>query len=370
MARQDTDNYQHVFLNDIPLLDVRAPIEFARGAFPNSQNIPLLDDQQREAVGTRYKQQGQDAAIALGLELATPEIREQRMQHWAKFIHNHPLGFLYCFRGGLRSRTTQIWLKQQGIEYPLIKGGYKDMRNFLLQQLEVSIQQIPFIILCGLTGSGKTMVLRKTRYYIDLENLAHHRGSAFGRNVMDCQPSQINWENQLSIICLKHRTHQPETSLLLEDEGRLLGRIVLPSSLYTKMEHSPRIFLERNLEDRVQIIRKDYIANNWPDYRQQYHPEAEEKFSDYVLNNLYRIKNRLGGTRYSQIKSSFELALQHLFSTGESDLFDDGIQLLLQEYYDPMYHYQLQKKAVKISFRGTESEILSWIESHSNLAPS
>ncbi len=370
MARQDTDNYQQLFLNDIPLMDVRAPIEFAKGAFPNSQNIPLLDDQQRQAVGTQYKQQGQDAAIALGLKLATPEIREQRLQQWSKFIEDYPEGYLYCFRGGLRSRTTQSWLKQQGIEYPLIKGGYKAMRSYLLQQLESSIQQIAFIILCGLTGSGKTLVLRKTQHYIDLEDLADHRGSAFGRNALDSQPTQINWENQLSIVFLKHRIHHPQTPLLIEDEGRLLGRIVLPLPLYTKMEHSPRIFLERDMEDRVIIIRKDYITDNWPRYQQQHLDQAEQKFSDYVLNNLYRIKNRLGGLRYQVLKSCFEQALQHLFATGESHLFDDGIRLLLQEYYDPMYHYQLQKKAVKISFKGSEPEIQSWLESHSSLIPS
>ena len=370
MARQDTDNYQQLFLNDIPFMDVRAPIEFAKGAFPNSHNIPLLDNQQRQAVGTQYKQQGQDAAIALGLKLATSEIREQRLLQWSNFIADYPEGYLYCFRGGLRSRTTQSWLKQQGIEYPLIKGGYKAMRCYLLQQLETSIQQIPFIILCGLTGSGKTIVLRKTQHYIDLEDLADHRGSAFGRNVLDSQPTQINWENQLSILYLKHRIHHPGTHLLLEDEGRLLGRIVLPSSLYKKMEHSPRIFLVRDLEERVKIIRKDYITDHWPLYQRQYPKQAEQNFNAYVLNNLYRIKNRLGGLRYQRLKSCFEHALQHLFATAESHLFDDGIRLLLNEYYDPMYQYQLQQKAVKISFKGSEPEILSWIESYSSLIPS
>jgi tRNA 2-selenouridine synthase SelU len=55
MIRQDTLDYQKIFLEDIPLLDVRAPVEFDRGAFPHSQNIPILDDPQREAIGTCYK---------------------------------------------------------------------------------------------------------------------------------------------------------------------------------------------------------------------------------------------------------------------------------------------------------------------------
>jgi len=362
--RKDTDNYQNLFLNDTPIMDVRAPIEFNKGAFPTSLNIPLLDDPQREAVGTRYKQKGQDAAIALGLELAVPEIREQRFKQWKQFIKAHPEGYLYCFRGGLRSRTTQAWLKEQGVDYPLIRGGYKAMRTYLLQQLDASVAQIPFIILSGYTGSGKTHVLNKARYSIDLEGLANHRGSAFGNDVNDLQPSQINWENQLSIDCLKYRHHQPNAGLLLEDEGKRIGRIIMPEGFYTKMTQSPFIFLERELEERIAIIQEDYITSNWPIYQQHYLQLANEKFSSFVLGSLERVKKRLGGVRYEKVKTSFSMALEHLFSTGKSDYFAEGIQLLLVEYYDPMYQYQLQQKKGNVLFKGTEPEILAWVEEH------
>lgn len=362
MIRQDSDDYQRIFLQDIPMMDVRAPIEFNKGAFLNSQNIPILNDQQRAAIGTCYKQQGQDAAIALGLELVNPDIREQRIEQWQQFAKAHPEGYLYCFRGGLRSRTTQSWLKEQGTDYPLIKGGYKAMRTYLLQQLEASVQQIPFVILSGLTGSGKTRVLKQTRYHIDLEGLANHRGSAFGSDVNDFQPTQINWENQLSIASLKHRHHFPESGLLLEDEGKRIGRCIMPISFNQKMTQSPYIFLERELEQRVAIIQQGYFSDSWPLYQQQYQQAASEKFSAFLLGSLERIKKRLGGTRYQKINASFTLALEHLFSTGETDLFAEGISLLLLEYYDPMYQYQLQKKQRKILFRGTEPEVLSWAD--------
>ena len=364
MIRQDTDNYQRLFLDDIPLLDVRAPIEFDKGAFPNSQNIPILDDQQREAIGTCYKHDGQDAAIALGLELVTPEIREQRMEQWMQYVEAHPEGYLYCFRGGLRSRTTQSWLAEQGLNYPLIIGGYKALRTYLMQQLEASQQQIPFVILSGLTGSGKTRVLKKTRCHVDLEGLANHRGSAFGSDVNDFQPTQINWENQLSITCLKHRHHFPKSGLLLEDEGKRIGRIFMPAGFNQKMTLSPFIFLERELEQRVAIILEDYFSNSWPLYQQQYQDAANDKFSSFLLGGLFRIKKRLGGIRYHKINASFTQALEHLFATGQSDLFAEGIQILLQEYYDPMYQYQLQKKQLEVLFRGTEPEILAWVDEH------
>lgn len=367
MIKQDSLDYQKIFLEDIPLMDVRAPVEFDRGAFPHSQNIPILDDLQREAIGTCYKNEGQDAAIALGLELVNPELREQRLGQWASFVKAHPEGYLYCFRGGLRSRTTQAWLKEQGINYPLIKGGYKAMRTYLIEQLELSAAQIPFVILSGLTGSGKTHVLKKANDYVDLEGLANHRGSAFGSDVYDAQPTQINWENALSIACLKYRHKLPNTGLLLEDESKRIGRCILPDSFHTKMKQAPYIFLERELEERVRIIREDYFASNWLLYRQEYQELAEEKFSAFLFNSLERIKKRLGGMRYQKMHALFTLASAHLFATGQSDLFDGGIRLLLEEYYDPMYQYQLKNKPSEMIFSGTESDILAWADEHTTI---
>jgi tRNA 2-selenouridine synthase len=220
------------------------------------------------------------------------------------------------------------------------------------------------VTLSGFTGSGKTQVLIKTNHPIDLEGLANHRGSAFGCDVLDAQPTQINWENQLSIAYLKHRHQFPKTRLLLEDEGPRIGRLIMPEGFNEKMTQSPSIFLERKLEQRISIILEDYISKNWPIYQQQYKEAANEKFSSFVLDNLARIEKRLGGIRYQKIKTSFTLALNHLFTTGENHLFEEGIHSLLVEYYDPMYQYQLQKKPSKILFSGTETDILAWVNEH------
>ena len=362
MTRENTDDFLNLFLNDLPLMDVRAPVEFNQGAFPLSSNIPLLDDEQRAIIGKQYKDAGQDEAIELGLRLATPEIRAHRLESWKQFVLQHPQGYLYCFRGGLRSRTTQAWLKEQGIDYPLIKGGYKAMRRYLLDQLDDSVEQIPFFILTGMTGTGKTRVLNKTRFHVDLEGLANHRGSAFGRDVLDQQPMSIEWENALSIACLKYRQQYPGTGLLLEDEGKLIGRLVIPGGFYASMLQAPRVLLERSHDDRIAITREDYIAQSWPLYQYHYPDDAENQFSAYVLDNLARIKKRLGGERYKKVENIFSEALNRLFDSGQSDGFDEGISLLLLEYYDPMYQYQLKKKAVKIIFSGSESDILQWAE--------
>jgi len=360
--REDTSDYRQLFLQDTPLLDVRAPVEFSRGAFPSAVNMPLLDDLQREQIGKRYKHAGQDEAIRLGLELATPEIREQRLRDWSRFSAAHPNGYIYCFRGGLRSRTTQQWLREQGIDMPLVRGGYKAMRRFLIDELEIAAAEVPLVCVGGLTGVGKTRALLKTRHHIDFEGLANHRGSAFGRDPLDRQPATIDWENRVSIAFLKHRDRFARRPLLIEDEGRCIGRVNLPDYLYAAMLQAPRALLEAGIEQRVEMIREDYIEHNWPEYRQLHAGDAEREFSRFVLDNLARIQKRLGGDRYARLRQVFEAALDRLFASGDARGFDPGIRTLLEEYYDPMYRYQIESKQPEIVFRGDETEFLQWAE--------
>jgi tRNA 2-selenouridine synthase len=197
--RDNTDNYRELFLNDVPMMDARAPVEFLKGAFPGVVNLPLMTDTERQRVGTCYKQQGQEAAIALGYQLVSGATKDERIAAWAAFAQAHPQGYLYCFRGGLRSQITQQWLKSEaGIEYPRVIGGYKAMRSFLLDTTEQALAECGFQVLGGMTGTGKTDVLLQLSNSLDLEGHAHHRGSSFGRHVSP-QPAQIDFENRLAI---------------------------------------------------------------------------------------------------------------------------------------------------------------------------
>ena len=364
VMREDTSNYQQIFLHDVPLMDVRAPVEFSQGAFPTATNIPLLDDQQRKQIGIRYKDAGQEEAIRLGLELATADIRVQRLKAWSGYCDNNPQGFIYCFRGGLRSRTTQQWLRKQGIEYPLVRGGYKAMRRFLIDVLEQSAQEVPLVCVSGLTGVGKTRVLRKIRHHIDFEGLANHRGSAFGRDVLDNQPSIIDWENLVSIEFVKHRQRFPGKPVFVEDEGRHIGHINMPDYLFNALLKAPRAILHVETETRIKLIREDYISRSWPAYQQAYADTAEREFSSFVLDNLARIRKRLGGERYQQVNQCFERALKALFEDGNVEEFNQGIQILLEQYYDPMYLYQIKKKKPEIIFEGPEAEFIQWAEGY------
>ena len=364
MTTENTSDYRRIFLHDMPLMDVRAPVEFNRGAFPTATNIPLLDDQQREQIGIRYKNAGQDEAVQLGLELATPEIRAQRLQAWLNYCKNNPQGFLYCFRGGLRSRTTQQWIREQGVDYPLVQGGYKAMRRFLIDELVQSAQEVPLVCVSGLTGVGKTRLLLKIRHHIDFEGLANHRGSAFGRDALDQQPAVIDWENRVSIELIKHRDSFPGIPLFVEDEGRRIGRIQMPEFLFAALLKAPRAILQIDTEARINCISEDYILQCWPDYQRAYGDTAEQEFSSFVLDNLSRIQKRLGSEQYQQVRQCFEFALKRFFRDGTVAEFHDGIKILLEQYYDPMYRYQIQNKKPEIIFEGPQTEFLEWAEDY------
>ena len=354
--RPNTDNYLALFLNDTPMMDLRAPVEFEKGAFPQALNLPLMTNEERHLVGTRYKEQGQDSAIQLGHELVSAETKKQRVQQWLAFAEENPQGYLYCFRGGLRSRTTQQWIKEAGIDYPLITGGYKAMRRFLIDQLERLSQQHDFVVLSGRTGTGKTRFLKTLNNYVDLEGLAHHRGSSFGRMLIP-QPSQIDFENSLSIALLKAE-HQKTGPIYLEDESRLIGRCALPLALKERMSNCPLVVLESTLEERVDVVLQDYVIDMTAGFIER---DGEtlglESFSQYLFASIERIERRLGSERkntlLSQMKEALNLQKQH----GSFEAHRSWITCLLSEYYDPMYDYQLSKKVERVVLRGDKNTL-------------
>jgi len=360
MQKTNQQLLYQLFTDDIPLMDVRAPVEFSEGAFPMAVNHPLLDDQQRHEIGKKYKDAGQDEAIQLGLKLISGEVKQQRLSDWTDYKKNYPQAYLYCFRGGLRSRTTQQWLKDEGIDMPLIQGGYKAMRNYLLEQLQQQADFFQLYILGGQTGTGKTEVLQQLENSIDLEGLANHRGSSFGAYV-DAQPSQINFENNLAIQLLK-KHKQGFESIVLEDEGFLVGRRLIPQFLFEKMKTMPLILLEASLQERIEVTLNDYIISNYRDYIKNYAQEGNTLFKQYLKDSLDRIKKRLGGLRHKEVSLIMDEAIQSHYQHNDLDGHRQWIKILMQDYYDPMYKYQLDKKQERILFRGNREEVISWLK--------
>ena len=354
------DDYRSLFLNDTHFLDVRAPIEFNQGAFPFTENFPLMNDQERTDIGIRYKKSGQDEAIKLGQELIQGEIKSERVENWAQYIKQYPEGVLYCFRGGMRSKISQQWIYEKtGIVYPRIKGGYKAMRRFLIDELEVSSQRIEPIILSGRTGIGKTLFLQQIKQQIDLEGLFHHRGSVFGNHVTP-QPTQIDIENNLSIELIKH-LDQDHTQIVLEDEGSNIGSRRLPECLINKMKQSPVVVLEASVEERINITYQEYIIEALTEYQSFYGEEQGfERWTVQLHNSIDKIQRRLGGVRYKQLKKQLTDAIQQQ-TLGNIEHFREWIKTLLVDYYDPMYDYQLSKKQERIIFKGNKHGIYNFL---------
>lgn len=361
------DDYRSLFLNNTPLLDVRAPVEFNQGAFPFTQNFPLMNDQERTDIGIRYKNAGQDEAIKLGHELVQGKIKAERVDHWAHFFEQHPEGILYCFRGGMRSKISQQWIYEKtGIIYPRIKGGYKAMRRFLIDELEASTQCIEPVILSGRTGIGKTLLLKKIKQQIDLEGLFHHRGSVFGKHVTP-QPTQIDIENALSIELLKHR-HQDHKKIVLEDEGGNIGSRRLPENLIIKMKQSPIVLLEASVEERINITYQEYIIEALAEHQAFYGEEhGFQRWTEQLFDAIDKIQRRLGGLRHKELKSLLNHAIEQQLS-GNTESHKEWIKVLLVDYYDPMYDYQLSKKQDQLVFKGKQHDVLEYLTNEQQIS--
>ncbi|MEZ5534180.1 MAG: tRNA 2-selenouridine(34) synthase MnmH [Thiolinea sp.] len=356
------DDLHGLFVSGVALLDTRAPVEFAEGAFPTAVNLPLMTDEERKAVGTCYKHSGQDAAIELGMELVSGEVKAQRLRQWEQFVRDHPDGVLYCFRGGLRSRITQQWIYEQtGIRYPRVKGGYKALRRYLLEQLEVLPGQCQAQILSGRTGSGKTRLLKTLQQQIDLEELANHRGSAFGPQTTP-QPTQIDFENRLAIRLLQ-QVAAGHRRLLFEDESVNIGSVHVPKTLFNQLKEAPLVMLEVSSEERAEISYQEYVVDMVAAFTQQ-QGDAERgfrHFGQYILNSLEKIRRRLGGVRYETVKQMMESALAVQQYSGETELHRQWVEFILFDYYDPMYDYQISKKLSRLVFRGDKAAVREYL---------
>ncbi|WP_439842247.1 tRNA 2-selenouridine(34) synthase MnmH [Aeromonas taiwanensis] len=361
-------DYTRIFLEDVPLIDLRAPVEFKEGAFPTAVSLPLMTDEERARVGTCYKQEGQAAAIRLGHQLVGGAVRAARLDAWLTQLRQQPDALLYCFRGGLRSQTVQQWLAEAGVTRPRVAGGYKELRRFLIDTQESAAAQCGWTVLTGMTGSGKTHMLEHIAQAVDLEGHAHHRGSSFGQ-LPGGQPSNINFENRIAIELLKRR-HRGEAHFVVEDESRLIGRCALPLSLYEAMCQAPLVVVEVSQEERAEQILIDYVQDLWLRYLEMYGQEAGwPLFAGYLTDAMARLKRRLGDKDHRELDGLLQAALTEQAETGQTAAHLVWIQLLLTRYYDPMYRYQLDNKRERILFRGDRQACLAFFAEQHALHP-
>ncbi|MGB5966472.1 MAG: tRNA 2-selenouridine(34) synthase MnmH [Sulfurimonadaceae bacterium] len=360
MALPLTDDFRSIVLEARPLIDVRAPVEFERGAFPTSTNLSLMNDEERHLIGIRYKEAGNDQAVKLGHQLIQGEVKDKRVQAWQEFMQQHPDAYLYCFRGGQRSKISQEWLAEAGITVPRLKGGYKAFRHFLMEESERISDEAETIIIGGSTGSGKTLLIHKLDNAIDLEGLANHRGSSFGRFTTP-QPTQVDFEDRLAYELIRHES-AAHNRLVIEHESHNIGKVFIPKPVFDNLQQASLVILEAPIETRVQITFDEYITASLVEYEKHYAEEGDERWFDDMSANLKRIQKRLGSERYLHLKGIIENAYKVQQISGKTEAHKEWVQILLEEYYDPMYNYQIEKSPIPIIFRGSEEEILAFLK--------
>jgi len=215
-------------------------------------------------------------------------------------------------------------------------------------------------VLAGLTGVGKTLFLRTQSHVLDLEALAHHRGSAFGRHI-EPQPRQIAFENALAYALIRY-LNEAHPWLLFEDEGRKIGVLRLPERIHRGLyEGSARIVLEASLETRVENTLQEYVVESQARWLARDPENGLMAWRASIQDSMNRIRKRLGGERHRALLDRFEAAWREQCLRGGVDAHREWIAFLLTEYYDPMYHYQMQRSELPVAFRGEAEAVREWL---------
>ena len=326
-----------------PVIDVRSEGEFAHAHIPGAISMPLFNNEERKIVGTAYKQQSKQQAIKLGLAIFGKKMVEMVEFVEKLFENKQPetpkTVVIHCWRGGMRSGGVSWLLDMYGFKVYTIIGGYKAFRQWGLQQFE---RDYPIKILGGYTGSGKTFVIeemkKQNQTVIDLEDLAKHKGSAFGNIGMPTQPSQEMFENMLALELKKavdrckmtddrsmgevdghQSTHEnnhlssvncgPLSAIWLEDESQRIGLVNIPMPFFKNMRNKPVYFLDIPMEERL----KNIVAGYGKGDKQE------------LAGAIIRIQKRLGGLET-------KTAINYLIE----DNLTESFRILLK-YYDKQY---------------------------------
>ena len=298
-----------------PIADVRSPSEFNSGHIPGAVNIPLFDDKERAAVGTKFKKEGRLPAILEGLKYTGPAM-SSKLENALKIAKNGKL-LVHCWRGGMRSEAMAWLFSLADIETEVLDGGYKSYRHHILESLSVKRKMI---VLGGMTGSSKTHILKylKTtgQQVVDLEGLANHKGSAFGALGQPVQPSTEQFAN---ILFNDWKQLSSDLPVWVEDESRNIGSVFMPDSFYLNMQDTPAVILMMDVKTRLLRLMEEYST---------YSPES-------LKTSVLKISKRLGGDKTKDAIDAIE----------KGD-FAKAIELVLY-YYDKAYLFGLKKKKSK-----------------------
>ncbi|MBT3208040.1 MAG: tRNA 2-selenouridine(34) synthase MnmH [Bacteroidetes bacterium] len=301
-----------------PVIDVRSPVEFEKGHIPNAINIPLFTNSEREQIGKKYKESGNEKATLLGLEMVGPKLTVYINK--LKKVTKQKKVLLHCWRGGKRSESMAWLFSQVGYEILVLDGGYKRFRNFVLSSF---CRKAKIIVLGGMTGSRKSEILRKIEekghQILDLELLANHKGSAFGSIGKEEQPTVEYFENLLFEKWQKFDFSKP---IWFEDESATIGKARIPNELYKQMRNSPVLKISVPIEKRIDKLIEEYA-------------DFDKKI---ILSSILKIEKRLGGLNTKR-------AIEAL----EKNDFYTLVNLVLN-YYDKAYNFGLSQRNTDTMF--------------------
>ncbi|MBB3186384.1 tRNA 2-selenouridine(34) synthase MnmH [Microbacter margulisiae] len=242
-------------MSTLPVVDVRTPAEFIRGHMPNAVNLSLFSDEERAVVGTLYHQQGKQAAVLQGLAFVSPHMKI--LTEEALALESSEIG-LYCWRGGMRSQSMAWLFETVDLKCFVCDGGYKAFRNHALAQFE---KPLLLRVIAGPTGSAKTAILHELaalgEQIIDLEDLAYHRGSAFGALGQKPQSTTEDFENRLYEIVSRL---DPTRPVWVEDESMMIGKNQIPLAFFRQMHRSTAYYMLSSLSDRIDFLMKEYAC--------------------------------------------------------------------------------------------------------------
>ena len=305
------------------IIDVRSPSEFDEDHIPGALNLPVLDDKEREKIGTIYKKKSPFEAKVLGSSLVAKNISEHLIKN-LKNINGAWKALVYCWRGGQRSRALCLIMQEIGWRVNQLEGGYKHYRNDIQKRLQKISSKLKIILISGKTGTGKTKLLNQIKFnngqILDLESIASHKGSLLGKDLKNDQPSQKLFE---SLLYDALKSINLKKKIYLEAESSKIGNLHIPQPLWKKMLVSKKINIETTLESRVNFLLNDYkyaqLDNNF--------------FRPLIVGLKRRLPKKIIDNWKKLIKNK------------------DWKQLtesLLKDHYDPAYISNYKKKNQKI----------------------
>lgn len=294
---------------ELVLIDVRSPSEYKDATIPGSLNIPFFNDEERSEIGTLYKQESVEAAKNRGLEIVSAKlpsfVNEFKQIEGQKAV--------FCWRGGMRSKTSATVLDLMGIKAYRLQGGYRAYRQWVTQNLETLEFKPKAYVLNGYTGAGKTLILQRLQQagypVLDLEGLANHRGSIFGQ--IGLEP--YNQKTFDSLLFQQVLQIQQSLFVLFEAESKRIGKVMLPDFVMEKKEQGTEIFIKIPIEERIKHILEDYNP---------FEHQIE------CIQAFQRIRRRI----HTPIAAKIDADL-------DSGDFTSAVGLLLEYYYDPLYEY-------------------------------